>query len=66
MKWSKYGDDVLPAWVADNLVQGLYLAVHAFTEPGEGVIVQTPIYPPFLTSVTALGRRVMDALALDG
>lgn len=122
-KWSRYGEDVLPAWVADmdfpapdavrevlawsaehsalgygrpedeqemfraasrwlatrhgwepapesfaslgNLVQGLYLAVWAFTEPGEGVIVQTPVYPPFLTSVAALGRRVVENRLID-
>jgi cystathionine beta-lyase len=117
-KWTKYGDDVLPAWVADmdfpapepvravlrwsaersalgyerpedlhevyeaaaawlatrhgwapapdsmavltDVVQGLYLALFAFTEPGDGVIVQSPIYPPFLTTVAAMGRRLLD------
>lgn len=59
-----------------DLVQGLLLAVHALTDPGDGVIVQGPIYPPFLTSITTLGRRVVDnglieptgaaALDLDG
>jgi len=122
-KWSKYSEDVLPAWVADmdftipepvraaivwtarhsalgyerpedheelfraasswiaarhgwepdpatfavlgDLVQGMLAAVHAFTDPGDGVIIQTPIYPPFLTSVTALGRRVVDNRLVD-
>ena len=31
-----------------DLVQGLLLAVHAFSEPGDGVIVQGPVYPAFL------------------
>lgn len=122
-KWTKFGDDVLGAWVADmdfpapapvrdviaraaaqsalgygrtedtqemfeaasrwmaarhgwqpdpgsfvtlaDLVQGLLVAVRAFSEPGDGVIVQAPIYPPFLSSVTTLGRRVVDNHLVD-
>jgi cystathionine beta-lyase len=48
-----------------DLVQGLLLAVHALTEPGDGVIVQGPIYPPFLSSVTMLGRSVVDNTMID-
>ncbi len=48
-----------------DLVQGMLLAIHAFTEPGDGVIVQGPIYPPFLTSITMLGRRIVDNRLVD-
>lgn len=48
-----------------ELIQGLLVSVHAFTEPGDGVIVQGPIYPPFLTSITTLGRRIIDNRLLD-
>jgi cystathionine beta-lyase len=48
-----------------DLVQGMLLAIHAFTEPGDGVIVQGPIYPPFLTSITMLGRRIVDNRLID-
>jgi cystathionine beta-lyase len=41
-----------------DVVQGMYVAVHQFSEPGDGVVVQTPIYPPFLTSVLKQGRRL--------
>ncbi len=122
-KWSKYGDGVLGAWVADmdfavpepvrdvltwsaansalgyggeedaqalfeaasgwlaarhgwendpgafaaltDLVSGIMVAIHAFSAPGGGVIVQGPIYPPFLTSITTLGRRVVDNRMID-
>jgi cystathionine beta-lyase len=122
-KWTKFGEDVLGAWVADmdfpapetvrealawaaahsalgyeraedtqtlfeaasrwmavrhgwepdpatfgtltDVVQGLLVSVHAFTDPGDGVIVQGPIYPPFLTSITTLGRRVVDNRLID-
>src|SRR5262249_53610893 len=41
-----------------DVVQGMYIAVHQFSEPGDGVVVQTPIYPPFLGSVAKQGRRL--------
>jgi len=43
-----------------EVVQGMYVAVTQFTEPGEGVIVQTPIYPPFLSAVRGLGRTLLE------
>lgn len=38
----------------------MYLALEAFTEPGQGVVVQTPIYPPFLGSVQETKRRLVE------
>lgn len=48
-----------------DLVQGLLLAVHALSEPGDGVIVQGPVYPAFLTAIEQLGRRRVDNRVLD-
>ena len=42
-----------------DLVQATSLLLACNTEPGDGVILQTPIYPPFLDEVAALGRRVV-------
>lgn len=39
------------AVVGTDVVQSLYTAVLTLTDPGDGVIVQTPIYPPFLSAV---------------
>ncbi|HLH67665.1 MAG TPA: PatB family C-S lyase [Candidatus Dormibacteraeota bacterium] len=125
IKWHRYPDDVLPAWVADmdfpvappvqaavsrvveqmdygypwraeeagveaafvdrmrerfgwavavervrpvtDLVQAIVACLVAFSQPGEGVVVQTPIYPPFLGSIAATGRRpVLNPLVDDG
>jgi cysteine-S-conjugate beta-lyase len=41
-----------------GVVPGLYASVLAFSSPGEEVIVQTPIYPPFLSAITDAGRVV--------
>ena len=115
-KWGKYGDDVLPLWVADMdfpaadpilkalhkrvdhgffgyarptgelcrficeklmrlygwevkeeeifflpcLVAGLNLSYQAFAEPGEGVLVQPPVYHHFIKDPVIHDRRLMD------
>ena len=46
--------------ILSEVVQGMYLALEAFSRPGEGVIVQTPIYPPFLHSVRDTGRLCIE------
>lgn len=113
VKWSRYGTDVLPAWVADmdfdpppvvaeairglvdagdlgynmigeelapayvdfqrrhhgwepevELISPFTTVLHALetvlwnaTAPGDGVVVFTPIYYPFLAAITDSGRR---------
>ena len=42
-----------------SVVATINTAIHAFTQPGDKVIVQTPIYPPFLKNVTRNGREVL-------
>jgi cystathionine beta-lyase len=114
LKWNRYGEDVLPMWVADmdfvcpapilenlhkrvahgvfgyglpiaelaevlcermfqrytwqvtpdqilflpGLVCGLNLLCRAVGQPGDEVLVQTPVYPPFLSAPTNQGRRL--------
>ena len=43
-----------------EVVQGMYVALETFTEPGDGVIVQTPIYAPFLSCVNSMKRRLLE------
>lgn len=59
---SRFGWRVDPRQVEvlSEVVQGLYLALSAFAEPGEGIVVQTPIYPPFLGGVEETGRRLVE------
>lgn len=42
-----------------GIVTALGMAVQAFTEPGDKVIVQPPVYPPFFDMVTKNGRTVL-------
>ena len=47
-------------------VHALNVAVRAFTEPGDGVIIQRPVYPPFTSAIEANGRKVVNnALKCD-
>ena len=55
-------DGVLPL---GDLIQGMYSSVYAFSEPGDGVVVQTPIYPPFLDTIATTGRRMVENRLLD-
>jgi len=124
IKWRLFGEDVLPAWVADmdfpvapavhgairglldrhdlgyhhvplsrrlretlvsrmaerfgweidgrsilplvNVLQGLDATVLLHSRAGEGVVVQTPIYPPFLKAVAGSGRRLVENALLRG
>ncbi len=50
-----------------GVVPSLYATVLALTKPGEGVIVQPPVYPPFFSAVTANGRRLIEnPLRIEG
>jgi cysteine-S-conjugate beta-lyase len=55
--WSVERDWIVPV---PGIVPALSLAIRAFTEKGDGVIVQPPIYPPFLKAVASNGRRLVE------
>lgn len=42
-----------------DVVQGILLCLQQYTRPGDGVIINTPIYPPFLNSTESMGRRIL-------
>ena len=52
-----------------SVVASIRVAIETFTKKGEGVIVQTPVYPPFFHSVMELERKLVKnplALREDG
>jgi cystathionine beta-lyase len=57
-----WGWDVDPKRVEllSEVVQGMYVAIEQFSAPGDGVILQTPIYAPFLMAVRDLGRALRE------
>lgn len=43
----------------NGVVPALGIAVRAFTEPGDSVIIQPPVYPPFARSIIDNGRKIV-------
>jgi cysteine-S-conjugate beta-lyase len=53
----RYGWQVLPEQVVlvPGVVTGFNLIARAIAAPGEGVLIQTPVYPPFLSAPHSAG-----------
>lgn len=64
----RYGWTVSPEWIVwlPGLVCGLNVAAQAFAGPGERILCNTPVYPPFMSAATNSGRESLAVpLALD-
>ena len=48
-------------WIlfSPGVVPVLFMATLAFTNPGDKVLIQTPVYPPFYDAVTKNGRQLV-------
>ena len=46
--------------MAPGVVPSLHAACLAYAAPGDGVIIQPPVYPPFFSSVRQTGRTVIE------
>jgi cystathionine beta-lyase len=42
-----------------DLVQGQFATIWAYSEPGDGVILQLPAYPPFHMAIKETGRQLL-------
>lgn len=51
--------------VTTEVVQCLLTAIIAFSEPGDGVLTQLPIYPPFLMVIDNSNRRRIENPLID-
>lgn len=58
----RHGWEIQRDWIvmAPGVVPSLHAACMAYAAPGEGVIVQPPVYPPFFTAVRLSGRVVIE------
>jgi cystathionine beta-lyase len=58
---NRHGWEIQREWIimTPGVVPTLHAAVMAYTRPGDGVIVQPPVYFPFFSAVTASGRNLM-------
>src|SRR6056297_254615 len=58
----RHGWTVRPEWVftTHGLVNGTAMCVDSFTQPGDGVVLFTPVYHAFAKVIKASGRRVVE------
>lgn len=70
--WTKrrHGWDIDKEWICftPGIVPALNFCTLAFTEPGDSIIVQPPVYFPFFSAVEAHGRKLINnqLLIADG
>lgn len=59
----RFGWSVAPerVWLVADVMSGVAELLRALTEPGDAVVVNPPIYPPFFNTVAEIGRRVVEA-----
>ncbi len=64
----RFGWEVDPAQVTplNDVVSGLYDFVRVLSEPGDGVIINPPVYHPFFPVITETGRTVVEVPLSDG
>jgi cystathionine beta-lyase len=54
--WHTRAEDVHPI---GDLVQASFACVMAFSDPGDGMVLQLPSYPPFQNAINDTGRRLL-------
>jgi cystathionine beta-lyase len=54
--------DIQKEWIvfSPGVVPALHMLVKAFSEPGDQVVVQTPVYHPFFNAIKNTGRQILD------
>lgn len=52
--------------VMPDVVGGIANCIEALTHPGDAILVQTPIYPPFLSGVRSSGRKLITSALING
>jgi len=59
---TRHGWAVDPKWIftTHGLVHGTAMCVDAFTRPGDGVVLMTPVYHAFARVIKAAGREVVE------
>lgn len=59
---SRHGWNIQPEWIftTHGLVNGTAMCVDSFTQPGDGVVLFTPVYHAFARVVRAAGREVVE------
>lgn len=52
--------------LAADVVTAIGEILRAGTAPGDGVVIEPPVYPPFASTITQTGRKVLEAPLREG
>ena len=55
--WSFKKEDIV---FTPALLPGISMTLEAFSKPGDGVVIQPPVYPPFAASPIGLKRKLLE------
>ena len=61
--WSVEPERVI---IAPDVVMGIAEVLKAVTEPGDGVVINPPVYPPFFSTIVRFERQVVEAPLAEG
>lgn len=55
--------EISPSWIVPSygILQGMCAAIRAFTQPGDGIIVQQPVYLLYARAIANCGRVLVDS-----
>lgn len=62
--WStRHGYAVNPSWMVfcNGVIPALGAMIEEFSEPQDGIVVQTPVYGTFMRTIRSCGRRVVES-----
>ncbi|NGM84476.1 pyridoxal phosphate-dependent aminotransferase [Paenibacillus sp. 7124] len=65
----RHGWQVDKKWITHSpgVVNALFTAVRAFTKPGDGILIQPPVYPPFFRAISMNDcKTILNPLKLEG
>ncbi len=64
---NRHGWSVDPDWVftTHGLVNGTAMCVDTYTQPGDGIVLFTPVYHAFAKVINAAGRRVVECQMIN-
>lgn len=64
-KWMsrRHGWAINPEWICDvpGVISAFFTAVRAFTQPGDGVLLMTPVYYPMYAAISRNGRKLVSS-----
>jgi cysteine-S-conjugate beta-lyase len=64
----RFGWSVEPegVWLVPDVMVGIAETLRLVTAPGDGVVVNPPVYPPFFSAIADIGRAVVEAPLAEG